>query len=1786
MYRDMSSYVGRGSSGTKSSESSYSRSHPVIDIPPEPAAAVDGLDDDYDYTMAYPHGNNTTSTTNNNYTNHKVVTTPTPTSASARGLQQNQYYQPRPSPQQQQQHQLEEEVDTEYNEYDEYAAEHQNDDEGNNDDNNNSFIPDGEEEMVQYDTTNIIDPLQQPESQYQSTTTDEIPTEAAATTTIPANDTTTLLDLEQLEQLQLEAERLKATGNKHMASQEYVKAYHAYSAALQLSPVGPNSHVYLSNRAAALLSLKRYTAAATDARRAIALAPTFGKAHARLGQALYFLKDYENAVLAYEDAVQYEPDNVVTRAYLEKAEQKLMKQQHQQHHLQQHPDDAMTASISSVMSPKTIQNSVATDPMAHHTIVQQPYQPNSSSARAAFQNTVVATAEDDEDKHQGENEDEVEGRGPSALLSKPSSVPMTQTDVMNNTSKTASGNDETGENNNDPEFIEAVRIQQRANQYLVTKQYRQAIEEYTAALFLVPDDIQLSPDLHLGRAHALNGSRRHESAKNDALLALKIQPNSPAAYSTLAKSLFYLKDYYGAVLAFDQCRAHLPEGESLGLFDQAYLEKAQRALEEEESSLNEAGKPSTPNYMNRSYLSNGSSSSVVPKLPPPRFVPREEAMQQQAITPPARTMPKEWPQQSPTSLNIPLRCGPERSITCISEGLGLKLNRGSDGIVRVLSVTDADDPSTNILRRGTIQIGDIVREAAGVDIRRPITNVMWGDTVALLRMAPRPITIVVASELSPTPKAVLLEQQRAAASNNEHQGDTQAAVMNITPLTRPSPSSGDDAVRGHTPMDNIDVEQIVVVPELAESNLRTNDNVDDEDEDIVECEVETEQTPVEEEIKESLPTLDTITETDDGDENIAAIEGDDDDDDDDDGIESVDDEPSPSSVAVNAVAKSKKSTKTSSSLIDQDVTFEKVQTSLRIEEDKIVGGEILFQRDAPPAYGGWDTLRWMSYNGARKVNFCQLVYKLEDGKRKGLPLFWKSGNKHYVERALIAYDEPNLMMIVGRPTSLDEIRNLLGLPDTSTGGEEASNINDWAINPETAMKSYWILESIADPKTSKLRLSSLTTPTSVSSEGADHRERSCFHILTPAETISLSAVSVRTEAKKQEQSFSDSGAFLETLSLETTLSQTICGAHEQSSDLGNSERDIAWKHQVIIGSLHSLVLSGNPKLLDDGIAHARLALSKGTGNIMNNSSNYSLLLPSRIVDSVDDNGYTALYYACSNKMDSAIRSLVFAGADVHVRTELHGLTMMHLCARKLDDKTLSTILSAMSAVKKLDANVLDKKGRTPMYVAMVEGSVLDSGMSPAALGRCMAALNAWGGYMMPNPTGNTTASSEVLRNPVSALSYMWLSDYLVVVFDHVSYRFPLSMNDKGTTMSLGALYQYPIHSALIALRKNLRKTTKSGVSLSDCGLLPTLNVLLERGFEPNERLDTRAFGTTRTSFDEFYGYAPIHILALMALEMDVYKSDIDAATLSDNMKLLSDTAEILIINGARLSLDPPLPERLREKVSTDGENVEGTAQRRVEIITKKVESDKALMMLLGGDKLISNARKDWCALKKVATMVTMNLVDDTSVFDNSPSAGGSDNLSCAICWSVFGALMNRKHKCRVTSRYVCDECSAKRLVQVCSEYRLSDGQFNLARVDAVNEQLGRKVNVSTAVDRTVTTTPETTSKGSEEARLAVRQERLVAEQQSNRDSLFGGVLEAATNFVMGGDETSTTSPTTSASTMSGLTASLDQTRDAFHQRGERLATLNDKSAKMVDASSDFAKMATELRKQSEKGFFW
>ncbi|KAL7473680.1 hypothetical protein ACHAXS_014179 [Conticribra weissflogii] len=504
-----------------------------------------------------------------------------------------------------------------------------------------------------------------------------------------------ILDLEELEQLQEEAERMKGLGNKHMAAQEYTRAYNAYSAALQLSPVGPSSHVFLSNRAASLLSLKRYSAAAVDARRAVALAPTFGKAHARLGQALYFLKQYKGAVEAYEDALRFEEadghggNSAVTRAYLQKAKEKLARQEEKERRKINAissggdgggVDDGMSIMEESINP--TIAYSIATD--KERVGLASGLHETSERVNAAIKDIKLeeknATQFDLQKLKINENgelgQDEKNDKHSSPLGSpfqsfhnpdsRSSPVFMTvETGPMggpaqrrveppshshdrgvtpNYGATTQQASDvnvsnplQNQEDEPDPDFEEALRLQRRATHFLSHKQYRHAVDDFSAALFLVPDDPVLTPQLHVGRAHALNGQERFESAKNDALMALKhilregVEDASAAeAYSVLGKSLYYSKDYQGAMEAFEECdRVWKKNGAKLSVFDEAYLEQCREALDAgmgvdygDGTSISGGASVSVISVI--SSVKEGKSLTNIPKLKPPRFVSREQ----------------------------------------------------------------------------------------------------------------------------------------------------------------------------------------------------------------------------------------------------------------------------------------------------------------------------------------------------------------------------------------------------------------------------------------------------------------------------------------------------------------------------------------------------------------------------------------------------------------------------------------------------------------------------------------------------------------------------------------------------------------------------------------------------------------------------------------------------------------------------------------------------------------------------------------------------------------------------------------------------------------------------------------------------------------------------------------------------------------------------------------------------------------------------------------------------------
>ena len=114
----------------------------------------------------------------------------------------------------------------------------------------------------------------------------------------------------------MRAGELKEQGNAFFISGKYEEAAESFS---QCIKIDPGNEVYWSNRAASYINLKRYVDAERDARKVVALKPTWVKGWARLGAALLAQEDGCEAREALERAVALEPNNTTIQTQLSKA---------------------------------------------------------------------------------------------------------------------------------------------------------------------------------------------------------------------------------------------------------------------------------------------------------------------------------------------------------------------------------------------------------------------------------------------------------------------------------------------------------------------------------------------------------------------------------------------------------------------------------------------------------------------------------------------------------------------------------------------------------------------------------------------------------------------------------------------------------------------------------------------------------------------------------------------------------------------------------------------------------------------------------------------------------------------------------------------------------------------------------------------------------------------------------------------------------------------------------------------------------------------------------------------------------------------------------------------------------------------------------------------------------------------------------------------------------------------------------------------------------------------------
>jgi hypothetical protein len=107
-----------------------------------------------------------------------------------------------------------------------------------------------------------------------------------------------------------------------------------------------------------------------------------------------------------------------------------------------------------------------------------------------------------------------------------------------------------------------------------------------------------------------------------------------------------------------------------------------------------------------------------------------------------------------------------------------------------------------------------------------------------------------------------------------------------------------------------------------------------------------------------------------------------------------------------------------------------------------------------------------------------------------------------------------------------------------------------------------------------------------------------------------------------------------------------------------------------------------------------------------------------------------------------------------------------------------------------------------------------------------------------------------------------------------------------------------------------------------------------------------------------------------------------------------------------------------------------------------LDSNKQALKLLGGEDRLSLAKRSGRKSGSAATTSKVTFGRTTSNHPLIPKQlEEAVKKNPAQFVGKSSGIMNRKHRCRISKRHVCDDCSTKRLVEGGVESRVSDANF-------------------------------------------------------------------------------------------------------------------------------------------------
>jgi hypothetical protein len=180
-----------------------------------------------------------------------------------------------------------------------------------------------------------------------------------------------------------------------------------------------------------------------------------------------------------------------------------------------------------------------------------------------------------------------------------------------------------------------------------------------------------------------------------------------------------------------------------------------------------------------------------------------------------------------------------------------------------------------------------------------------------------------------------------------------------------------------------------------------------------------------------------------------------------------------------------------------------------------------------------------------------------------------------------------------------------------------------------------LVEAMLDPAVCKLKLSHWTTPSSIyySKQPQPGLHQSCFELVTPTHTWTFSVLPpfllkpIPLEHDKDALKYDQDRWIRDTCMWEAMLSQSLLQLHVTTLTSSSTQNIISpnkiikdcysWRHAVILGTLHSYVVTSDKEML-------QLAISQ---------------TPKVNINEIDEYGFTPLHYACNQRDCAAVSFL-------------------------------------------------------------------------------------------------------------------------------------------------------------------------------------------------------------------------------------------------------------------------------------------------------------------------------------------------------------------------------------------------------------------------------------------------------------------------------------------------------------------------------------------------------------------